>query len=397
MGIKYISGFRGLDHAKQHLRRSVHLGSALTSGYTVLNPAEAFDQQACFVYLNGALLKEGTSGAGGDYVLSGSNTVTFNTAVATTDAIEVISYAFQNPTLPQTIKEVNHTVTSANETFHATSFASCTFTTATDLITTDSSAAHGLAIDDVISVTASSGTDTITTGRYRVLTVPSSSTASITTVDGTAIAFGGNGTGVAFTRVLDVTIPLLTAVNNIMLYLNGMLLVKDTDYYVDEQSVTIDSTVNLLENHIIAVRSFGSFATQIENEIHRNAITIADDTHNLLLQSSDLTGNTTAVFHLWVSVRHSTATNDAYQSANFIVRAEKAVPADCYLHTVADAGNIGTAFDAVDTNSYSTYANVTDGNMGIGITADANGWYVYLANRSSHSVVAGFKAIAITQ
>jgi len=41
MGIKYISGFRGLDHAKQHLRRSVHLGSALTSGYTVLNPAEA--------------------------------------------------------------------------------------------------------------------------------------------------------------------------------------------------------------------------------------------------------------------------------------------------------------------------------------------------------------------
>ena len=396
MGIKYISGFRGLDHAKQHLLRSVHLGSALTSGYTVLNPAEAFDQQACFVYLNGALLKEGTSGAGGDYVLSGSNRVTFNVAVATTDAIEVISYAFQNPTLPHTMTEVDHTVTSANETYHSTAFASCTFTTATDLITTDSSAAHGLAIDDVISVTAASGTDTITVGRYRVLTVPSSSTASITTVDGTAIAFGGNGTGVAFTRVLDVTIPLLTAVNNIMLYLNGMLLVKDTDYYVDEQSVTIDSTVNLLENHIIAVRSFGSFATQIENEIHRNGITIADDTHNLLLSSTDLTGNTTAVFNLYVNVRHSTATNDAYQSANFIVRAEKAVPADCYLHTVADAGNIGTAFDAVDTNSYSTYANVTDGNMGIGITADAIGWYVYLANRSSHSVVAGFKAFAIT-
>jgi hypothetical protein len=34
--------------------------------------------------------------------------------------------------------------------------------------------------------------------------------------------------------------------------------------------------------------------------------------------------------------------------------------------------------------------------MGVGITADANGWYVYLANRSNHSVVAGFKAIAIT-
>ncbi len=397
MGIKYLSGFRGADHAKQHLRRSVHLGSALTSGYTVLNPAEAFDQQACFVYLNGALLKEGTSGAGGDYVLTGTNTITFNVAVATTDAIEVISYAFQNPTLPQTIKEVNHTVTSANETFHATSFASCTFTTATDLITTDSSAAHGLAIDDVISVTASSGTDTITTGRYRVLTVPSSSTASITTVDGTAIAFGGNGTGVAFTRVLDVSVPLLTQVNNIMLFLNGMLLVKDTDYYVDEQSVTIDSTVNLLENHVIAVRSFGSFAAQVENEIHRNGITIADDTHNLLLQSSDLTGNTTAVFQLWVSVRHSTATNDAYRTSHVLCRAEKAVAADCYLHRAADAGNIATDLQVVDAGSYSTHANVTDGNIGVGITADANGWYVYLANRSGHSVVAGFKALAITQ
>ncbi|SVC13520.1 uncharacterized protein METZ01_LOCUS266374, partial [marine metagenome] len=331
MGIKYISGFRGADHAKQHLRRSVHLGSALTSGYTVLNPAEAFDQQACFVYLNGALLKEGTSGAGGDYVLSGSNTVTFNTAVATTDAIEVISYAFQNPTLPQTIKEVNHTVTSANETFHATSFASCTFTTATDLITTDSSAAHGLAIDDVISVTASSGTDTITTGRYRVLTVPSSSTASITTVDGTAIAFGGNGTGVAFTRVFNKKVPLLTQINHIMLFLNGMHLVKDTDYYVDQQSVTIDSTVNLLEDAVVAIRHFGSFVTQVVGEVQRNGITITDDTHNLLLSSGDITGNTTSVFNLYVSVRHATATNDAYQAATFIVRAEKAVPADCYL------------------------------------------------------------------
>ena len=70
MGIQYISGFRGLDHAKQHLLRSTHLGSATTSGNTILNPAEAFDQQACFVYLNGAMLREGTSGDGGDYVLS---------------------------------------------------------------------------------------------------------------------------------------------------------------------------------------------------------------------------------------------------------------------------------------------------------------------------------------
>ena len=228
MGIKYISGFRGADHAKQHLRRSVHLGSALTSGYTVLNPAEAFDQQACFVYLNGALLKEGTAGNGGDYVLTGSNTVTFNVAVATTDAIEVISYVFQNPTLPATMTEVDHTVTSANATYHSTSFASCTYTTATDLLTTDSSAAHGLAIDDVIDVTVSAVATSITLGRYRVLTVPSSSTVTLTTVDGTAVAFAANGTSITFIRVLDVSVPLLTQVNNIMLFLNGMLLVKIT-------------------------------------------------------------------------------------------------------------------------------------------------------------------------
>ena len=394
MGIKYISGFRGLNHAKQHLRRSVHLGSALTSGYTVLNPAEAFDQQACFVYMNGALLKEGTSGAGGDYVLSGTNTITFNVAVATTDAIEVISYAFQNPTLPHTMTEVDHTVTSANATYHSTSFTSCSYTTATDTLTKSS---HGLAVDDVIDVTVSSTATSITVGRYRVKTLTSSSAVVLTTVDGTALAFDADGSSnITFIRVFNKTIPLLTQTNHVMLFLNGMHLVKDTDYYVDEQSVTIDSTVNLLEDAVVAVRHFGSFAAQVENEIHRNAITIADDTHNLLLQSSDLTGNTTAVFQLYVSVRHSTATNDAYQAANFIVRAEKAVPADCYLHTIADGGNIGTEFDAVDENAYSTYANVTDGNMGVGITADANGWYVYLANRSNHSVVAGFKAIAIT-
>ena len=96
MGIKYISGFRGLDNAKQHLRRSTHLGSA-ASGGTVLNPSEAFDQQACFVYLNGAMLREGASGAGGDYVLSGTNTITFNTAVASTDIIEVMRITSYNP------------------------------------------------------------------------------------------------------------------------------------------------------------------------------------------------------------------------------------------------------------------------------------------------------------
>jgi hypothetical protein len=172
--------------------------------------------------------------------------------------------------------------------------------------------------------------------------------------------------------------------------------VKDTDYYVDEQSVTIDSTVNLLENAIIAVRHFGSFAAQVENEIHRNGITIADETHNLLLQSSDLTGNTTAVFNLWVSMRHATATDDAYRISNVLVRAEKNVAADCYLHRSGDAGNIGTDLQILDAGNYSAYSDISDGNIGVGVTADSSGWYVYLANRSGHSVVAGFKAIAIT-
>jgi len=345
--------------------------------------------------MNGALLKEGTSGAGGDYVLTGSNTVTFNTAVATTDAIEVISYAFQNPTLPASMTETDHTVTSANATYHATDVTGGAYTAATDSLTKSS---HGLAVDDVISVTASPTSNSIAVGRYRVLTVTSSSIVVLTTVDGTALTYSADSstTNVEYTKVFNKKVPLLTQVNHIMLFLNGMHLVKDTDYYVDEQSVTIDSTVNLLENAIVAVRHFGSFATQVENEIHRNAITIADDTHNLLLQSSDLTGNTTAVFQLWVSVRHSTATNDAYRTSHVLCRAEKAVAADCYLHRAADAGNIATDLQVVDAGSYSTYANVTDGNIGVGITADANGWYVYLANRSSHSVVAGFKALAIT-
>jgi hypothetical protein len=346
--------------------------------------------------MNGALLKEGTSGAGGDYVLTGSNTVTFNTAVATTDAIEVISYAFQNPTLPHTMTEVDHTVTSANATYHSTSFADCTYTTSSDTLTTNSSAAHGLAIDDVIDVTVSAVATSITLGRYRVLTVPSASTATLQTVDSASVAFDDNGTGITFIRVFNKSVPLLTQINHIMLFLNGMHLVKDTDYYVDEQSVTIDSTVNLLEDAVVAVRHFGSFAAQVENEIHRNAITIADETHNLLLSNTDLTGNTTAVFHLWVSLRHSTATNDAYRCSHVLVRAEKGQASDCYLHRAADAGNIGTDLQIVETGNYSVYSNVSNGNVGIGITADANGWYVYLSNRSGDPIVAGFKAMAIT-
>jgi hypothetical protein len=205
MGIKYISGFRGLDHAKQHLLRSTHLGSACTSGYTVLNPSEAFDQQACFVYLNGAMLREGTSGNGGDYVLSGTNTITFNTAVATTDIIEVVSYAFQNPTLPAAMTEVDHTVTSANASYHATAVTGGTYTASSDTLGKSS---HGLVVDDVISVTSQSGAGTITDGRYKVLTVTDSNNVVLTDIDGNALTFSGNGTSIEYTKVFSKVVHL---------------------------------------------------------------------------------------------------------------------------------------------------------------------------------------------
>jgi hypothetical protein len=396
MGIKYISGFRGLDHAKQHLRRSTHLGSAATGG-TVLNPSEAFDQQACFVYLNGTMLREGTSGNGGDYVLSGTNTITFNTAVAATDLIEVISYAFQNPTLPQTMQEVDHAVIAAETTLHATArVTDGDFTTATDTLV---KASHGLVVGNVINVisaTATTGT-TITAGRYKVLTVTDSGNVVLTDIDGNVLAFANDSDAdVTYDVVFSLSVPNLTVVNHAMVYLNGMLLVEDTDYYRDQQQITLDKTVNIATGHQIAIRHFGSYVTAADGEVQRTGITITDDTHNLLLSSSDLINNTTSTFHLQVSVRHVTATNDAYRIANFFVRAEKAVPADCYLHTIADAGNIASTFEVLDENGYSAASDMTDGNVGIGITADASGWYVYLANRAGYSIVAGFKASAIS-
>ena len=396
MGIKYISGFRGLDNAKQHLRRSTHLGSA-ASGGTVLNPSEAFDQQACFVYLNGTMLREGTSGNGGDYVLSGTNTITFNTAVAATDLIEVVSYAFQNPTLPQTMQEVDHAVIAAETTLHATSrVTDGDFTTATDTLIKGS---HGLLVGNVINVisaTATSGT-TITAGRYKVLTVTDSGNVVLTDIDGNVLAFANNSDAdVTYDIVFSLTVPNLTVVNHAMVYLNGMLLVEDTDYYRDQQQITLDKTVNIATGHQIAIRHFGSYVTAADGEVQRTGITITDDTHNLLLSSSDLVNSTTATFQLQVSLRHVTATNDAYRIANFFVRAEKAVPADCYLHTIADAGNIASTFEVLDENGYSAASDMTDGNVGVGITADASGWYVYLANRAGYSIVAGFKASAIS-
>ena len=398
MGIKFISGFRGLDNAKQHLRRSTHLGSETTSSSTVLSPSEAFDQQACFVYLNGAMLREGTSGAGGDYVLSGTSTITFNTAVASTDVIEVISYAFLNPTLPQTLKEVDHIVTATNSAAHATArVTNGDFTTATDTLIKGS---HGLVVGDVINVisaTPTSGT-TITAGRYKVLTVTDAGNVVLTDIDGTALAFANNSDAdVTYDVVFSISVPGLAVVNHVMLYLNGMLLVENTDYFRDQQQITLDKTVNIATGHQLAIRSFGSFALERETEKQATGITIIDDAHNLILQNTDLSAsNVTATFHLQISYRHVTTTNDAYRIANLFVRAEKAVPADCYLHLVSDAGNIATGLEILDVDDYSAASDLTDGNVGVGITADANGWYVYLVNRAGFSVVAGFKATAIS-
>jgi len=398
MGIKFISGFRGLDNAKQHLRRSTHLGSETTSSSTVLSPSEAFDQQACFVYLNGAMLREGTSGAGGDYVLSGTSTITFNTAVASTDVIEVISYAFQNPTLPQTLKEVDHVVTATNSAAHATArVTNGDFTTATDTLIKGS---HGLVVGDVINVisaTPTSGT-TITAGRYKVLTVTDAGNVVLTDIDGTALAFANNSDAdVTYDVVFSISVPGLAVVNHVMLYLNGMLLVENTDYFRDQQQITLDKTVNIATGHQLAIRSFGSFALERESEKQGTGITIVDDAQNLILRNTDLSAsNVTATFHLQISYRHVTTTNDAYRIANLFVRAEKAVPADCYLHLVSDAGNIATGLEILDVDDYSAASDLTDGNVGVGITADANGWYVYLVNRAGFSVVAGFKATAIS-
>ena len=391
MPAQYISG---INADKQNLRRSTHLGSDLTSSYTILAAAEPFDPQACFVYLNGAMLKEGTAGNGGDYVLSGNSTVTFNVALATTDVVEVISYNFTNSILPETMIETDHVITSANASYHSTAVTGASYAYATDTLT---KASHGLAIGDVINVTASPTTNSLAVGRFRVKSV-SGNDVVLTTVNDVALTYTADSASanINFTKVFSLKCNNLTLQSKVLLYFNGMLLLENTDFYRDEQAVTFDSTVNLLENAVVAVRHFGSFVFPSSSEIQKSGIVIADDTHEILLTNADLTGNTTAVFNLLVSVRHATATEDAYRTAHILVRAEKNVAADCYLHRAYDAGNISDEIEVKDAGNYSAYSSISDGKVGIGITADSNYWYVYLSNRSSHSIVAGFKAQAIT-
>ena len=344
------------------------------------------------------MLREGTSGDGGDYVLSGTNTITFNTAVAATDVIEVVSFAFQNSTLPQTLKEVDYAITSTNATAHATSrVTDGDYDTSADTLI---KASHGLVVGDVINVisaTPTSGT-TITAGRYKVLTVTDSGNVVLTDIDGNALSFANDSDAdVTYDVVFSISVPGLTAFNHVMLYLNGMLLVENTDYFRDQQQITLDKTVNIVAGHQLAIRSFGSFAVEREAEKQGTGITLTDDTHNLILRNTDLSAsNVTAAFHLQVSFRHVTTTNDSYRIANLFVRAEKAVPADCYVHLISDAGNIASSLEVLDTNNYSAASDLTDGNVGVGLTADANGWYLYLVNRAGFSVVTGFKATAIS-
>ena len=394
MGIKYISGFRGYDNAKQHLRRSVHAGSDLTSGNTVLNPAQAFDQQACFVYLNGVMQKEG-SGTAGDYTLSGTSTVTFNSAVATTDVIEVVSYNFANPTLPETMIESNTTISSAQATYHNTSVTGGTFTNSTDTIGKSS---HGLSVDDVINVSAATGTGTITTGRYRVKTVTDSNNFIVENMDFSTLGSGitADGTSVEYSKVHSQRVNNLTLINKVMVFLNGMLLVEDSDFFRDNQYITFDAGVNLLQNHVVAIRNFGSFSTPSSTDVSNTSIEIADEGIATLLTSDDFTSNTTAVFNLHVSARHATATEDGYRTAHILVRAEVNNSTDCYAHRAYDAGNISDEIQIKDQGDYSSVTSFTDGKIGIGITADSNRWSVILGNRAGHSIIAGFKALAIT-
>ena len=392
MGVKFISGFRGYDNAKQHLRRSVHAGSDLTSGNTVLNPSQAFDQQACFVYLNGVMQKEG-SGTAGDYTLSGTSTVTFNSAVATTDVVEVVSYNFANPTLPESMIESDQTITSAQATYHATDVTGATYTASSDTITKSS---QDLNVGDVISVTAATGTDTITTGRYKVKTRTSANAAVLQGMDNSALTFSGNGTSVEYTKVYSQSVNNLTLINKAMVFLNGMLLVEDTDYFKDQQAITFDSSINLLQNHVFAVRNIGSYSTPSSTDVSNTSIEIADEGIATLLTADDFTSNVTCVFNLHVSARHATATNDAYRTAHILVRAQTNSASACYLHRAYDAGNISDEVEVKDAGNYSSISSFTDGKIGIGVTADSNRWSVVMGNRAGHSIIAGFKALAIT-
>lgn len=387
MAIKYISG---INKEKQNLRRSVHTGSDLAGG-TVLNPAQAFDPQAVFVYLNGVLLKEGTSGNGGDYTTTGNSTITFNSAVSSSDIIEVVSYTFSNPTLPETMIEVDHTATAGDASYHGTAVTGASFTGATNTVTATS---HGLSVDDVITVTAITTSD-MTLTRYRVKSVTDTSNFVIENMDRSTPSFT-DGTSMEYSQVFSKVVNGLSLINKAMVFLNGMLLVENTDFYRDQQSITLDASVAIFENYVVHIRSFGAFVFPTTSEIQNSGIVVADDAVATLFTSADFTANITSVFNLHLSVRHYDATIDGYRTGLFMVRAEKNDASASYIHRAYDAGNISTDVEYLDQGNYTAYTDITDGKIGLAVHADANYWYVYLINRSGYQVVAGYKAFAVT-
>ena len=176
-----------------------------------------------------------------------------------------------------------------------------------------------------------------------------------------------------------------------------MLLLENTDFFRDSQAITFDSTVNLQQNHVVAIRHFGSFVFPNSSEASNTGIEILDDAQATLLTSADVgSSNITSAFKIDVSARHTTATETAYRLAQFVIRAEKNSASDCTMTRLTDTGTIGADFQVLHQGGYSSYSSATDGKIALAVHADANYWYVYLINRSGHTIVSGFKASAIS-
>ena len=129
----------------------------------------------------------------------------------------------------------------------------------------------------MINVTAATGSGTISTGRYRVKTVTDSSNVVLEAMDFSALTFSGNGTSVEYSKVHSQRVNNLTLINKVMVFLNGMLLVEDSDFFRDNQYITFDAGVNLLENHVVAIRNFGSYSTPSSTDVSNTSIEIADE------------------------------------------------------------------------------------------------------------------------
>lgn len=396
MGVKFLSGFRGIDNAKQQLRRSTHLGSDLTSGGTVLSPSQGFDPQVVFVYLNGALLQEGGT-APGDYTITNNSTITFNSAVSATDDIEVVSYNFVNPTLPHTMIEKDHTVTTAEANRHNTSVTGASFDHTTNVLSKTGGFTNS-AVDDVINVTASPTANSLAVGRYRIKTKTNDDSVVLQSIDNADLSFTATGTSnINFTDVFSLQVQNLTFQNRALVFYQGLLLVENTDFFKDVQTITFAASVNITDQSQIAIRHFGSFVFPTSSEIGNNGIVIQDDISQILITNTDVgASNISSTFKIVITARHQTETDDSYRATQIVVRAEKNDASQCYIHRVWDVGNIGADMQVLDSGNYSSYTSVTDGKLGVAVHADANNWFVYLVNRSGHPIVAGFKASAIT-